>query len=244
MGARGRPRTTRRPRGRDRRHAWLLCAPIPPGTYTRLTLGLQLWVSENVLRALNLLGVAALRHGNVIELANARVGIEEACSGVRSLISCVFAGLFFSATLVRRPWARVVLIGLSVPLALGMNFLRSLTLTLLADHGVDIAGTWHDVTGFAVLGVTAALLAGLALVLEKREKSIPGSAMPDPAAAPAPTRRASRPEASLVALAAGLVTAAALIVVFVLNTRPSVRRDVPVPNLYSILPAAAPGWAA
>ena len=48
--------------------------------------------------------------------------------------------------------------------------------------------------------------------------------------------------ASLVALAAGLVAAAALIVVFVLNTRPSVRRDLPVPNLYSILPAAAPGW--
>src|SRR5882724_11456170 len=25
---------------------WVLCAPIPPGTYGRLTLGLQLWVSE------------------------------------------------------------------------------------------------------------------------------------------------------------------------------------------------------
>lgn len=31
---------------------WLLCAPIPPGTYSRLTLSLQLWISENVLRAL------------------------------------------------------------------------------------------------------------------------------------------------------------------------------------------------
>ncbi|MDB6170621.1 MAG: hypothetical protein JWM88_3485, partial [Verrucomicrobia bacterium] len=27
---------------------WLLCAPIPPGTYSRLTLGLQLMVTENV----------------------------------------------------------------------------------------------------------------------------------------------------------------------------------------------------
>ena len=159
---------------------WLLSAPIPPGTYSRLTLGLQLMVSENVLRALHLLGVAAMRHGNILQLANATVGIEEACRGVRSLVSCVFAGLFFSASLVRGPWCRVLLIGLAAPLALVMNFLRSLTLTLLANSGVHIAGFWHDLTGFAVLGITAALLAGLALLLARR---------PAPAAA---TESASR----------------------------------------------------
>src|SRR5207237_4001264 len=95
---------------------WLLSVPIPPGTYTRLTLGLQLWVSEAVLRALHLLGVAAIRHGNIIELARTTVGVEEACSGVRSLISCLFAGFFFSATLVRAPWARAVIIALAAPL--------------------------------------------------------------------------------------------------------------------------------
>ena len=36
---------------------WGLSAPIPPGTYTRLTLSLQLWVSEAVLRTLHLLGI-------------------------------------------------------------------------------------------------------------------------------------------------------------------------------------------
>ena len=55
---------------------WVLCAPIPPGTYSRLTLSLQLMVSENVLRALHLLGVGAVRQGNIIELATATVGIN------------------------------------------------------------------------------------------------------------------------------------------------------------------------
>ena len=123
---------------------WLLCAPLPPGTYSRLTLSLQLMVTENVLRTLHLLGIGAVRHGNILELATTSVGIEEACSGVRSLISCVFAGLFFSASLVRRPWSRVLLIGLSAPLALAMNFLRSLILPLLPNSGVHIAGLWHD----------------------------------------------------------------------------------------------------
>jgi exosortase len=219
---------------------WGLCAPIPPGTYGTLTVGLQLWVSENVLRALHLLGVAALRHGNVIELAHGSVGIEEACSGVRSLISCVFAGLFFSATLVNRPWGRALLIGLSVPLAVTMNFFRSLLLTLLANRGVDITGTWHDATGFAVLGITAALLAGLALLLERRVKRVPTPASVPSNAPPEP--RPSALNSQLVALAASLALTGALVTIFVVNTRSSVRHDSPVPNLYSVLPAAIPGW--
>lgn len=216
---------------------WLLCAPIPPGTYSRLTLGLQLWVSENVLRALHLLGIAALRHGNVIELAQGSVGIEEACSGVRSLISCVFAGLFFSATLVRRPWARAVIIGLAAPLALVMNFFRSLALTLLANAGINIAGSWHDVTGFAVLGLTAALLAGLALLLEAREKKTAAPSSPPSASAAGPGAR--RP---LIALGSGLALAAALVAFFIVNTRSTARLDQPTPNLFALLPITVPGW--
>lgn len=215
---------------------WLLCAPIPPGTYSRFTLGLQLWVTENVLRTLHVLGIAAARHGNIIELAQGAVGIEEACSGVRSLISCVFAGLFFSATLVHRPWARALIIGLSAPLALLMNFIRSLTLTLLAAHGTNISGTWHDATGFAVLGVTALVLAGLALMLDRGEKASASRGRSDPTSSLPVTG------SQLKLFSAGLVVALALTAVFVLNTHPSERRDAPVPDLLATLPASSNGW--
>lgn len=212
---------------------WLLSTSIPPGTYQRLTITLQLWISEGVLRTLHLLGVAAVRHGNVIDLARTSVGVEEACSGVRSLISCLFAGLFFSATLVRRPWARAVIIGLAAPLALGMNFLRSLLLTLLAHNQVDIAGTWHDVTGFAVLGVTAAILGGLALILERGQRT------PPPVPPPPPPGQAAT---ALWVVVAGFTLAAGLATLFVLNTRKSDRPDLPLPNLLALLPEPAPGW--
>ncbi|MBI5766737.1 MAG: exosortase/archaeosortase family protein [Verrucomicrobia bacterium] len=217
---------------------WLACTPIPPGTYSRLTLSLQLFVSENTVGVLHVLGVAAVRHGNIIELARATVGVEEACSGVRSLLSCLFAGLFFSATLVRRPWARALIVGLSAPLALAMNFLRSLSLTLLANAGVDIAGPWHDATGFAVLGVTAALLGGLALLLEHRERP---AAAPQPSSAPAAPgdRPRTMPFAALVG---ALAVAAALTAFFFANTRPATRGDRPIPDLLAVLPARAPGW--
>jgi exosortase len=211
---------------------WLLCAPIPPGTYMRLTLGLQVWVTRSVLATLHLFGVAAIRNGNLIELARTTVGVEEACSGVRSLISCVFAGFFFSAALVRRPWSRTVIIALAAPLALAMNFFRSLMLTLLANRGVDISHTWHDATGYAVLGLTALLLGGLALLLARGEKTGP----PAPAAPAAHSPWALQPW-----LAAGLALASALVILFVVNTRraPSA---TPVPDLAAIVPAQARGW--
>lgn len=214
---------------------WLLSAPMPLGTYTRLTLKLQLWVSENVLRALHVIGVAAHRDGNIIELAGGTVGVEEACSGVRSLISCVFAALFFSASLVKRPAARALVVGLAVPLALIMNFARSLILTLLTNAGVDITGTWHDVTGFAVLGVTSVLLGGLALLLERKPKA-------PPEVAAEPGFPAGGHMASGVPLTVGLTLATALIVFFFANTHTSPRNDKPVPDLLAILPAASAGW--
>ncbi len=233
---------------------WVLSAPLPPGTYSRLTLGLQFLVTENVLRALHLLGIPAVRHGNVIELAATSVGVEDACSGIRSLLSCLYAGLLFSATLVRAAWARVVVVGLAGPIALGMNFVRSLALTLLANAGVNIAGRWHDLTGFGILGITAILLGGLALLLEKLDRNArtarsapkPGgnSAVTPPggdaSVRSAPAASGARPANWLLA---GLLVVALVAGFFVANTRPSVRRGARVPDLAAILPAAAAGWS-
>ncbi|MBC8011241.1 MAG: exosortase/archaeosortase family protein, partial [Burkholderiales bacterium] len=146
----------------------LLSAPLPPATYARLTMGLQEMITVGVVETLRLFGVPALRMGNVINLGTTSVGVEEACSGVRSLVSCVLAGLVLSALLLRSPWRRAVLVGLAAPLALLTNFARSLTLTLLARNGVDIAGAWHDGLGYAVLGATTCLLGALAFGLEEK----------------------------------------------------------------------------
>jgi len=215
---------------------WLLAAPIPPGTYTSLTLKLQSWVTGHVLTALHVLGVAAQQRGNLIDLANTTVGVEEACSGVRSLLSCVFAGFFFSALLVRRPWARALLLLLAAPLALGMNFLRSLILTLLANAGVSISGFWHDATGYSILAVTAAVLVGAALILEPRG----GERPPGPAPVrPAPGRAAWGAQA---VLAAALLLGGGIAIFFVAQTRPVAAGHQTPPDLAAVLPAATPGW--
>ena len=217
---------------------WVLCSPLPPGSYTRLTLGLQLWVSSSVMQALDLLGIAAHRQGNVIELARGTVGIEEACSGVRSLVSCVFAGVLFSATLVRRPWARILLVALTVPLALSMNFLRSLILTLLVNAGVRVEGAWHDLTGYAVLLLTAALLVAIAISLDRPTPREAGQESPVN-----PVRGArGTPFRSQSALAATVCLVALTLLFFAANTASSPGSGKPAPDLFAALPESAKGW--
>jgi len=215
---------------------WVLVAPVPNGTYTRLTMGLQGWVTNGVMNVLQLLAVPARQHGNVIELARTSVGVEEACSGIRSLISCIFAGFFFAAWQVRRPSRRLVLILAAPALALTMNFLRSLVLTLLTNDGIDITGTWHDATGLAILGVTAAILAGLAILLESKDASPPAVQPAAPAVQCAALPGPYRLFWTAVALTLGVVG------FFFLNTRPSVPAATTAPALATLLPAEAPGW--
>lgn len=213
---------------------WLLVAPIPDGTYSRLTLGLQTWVTTNVMDVLHLIGVPARQHGNVIELARTTVGVEEACSGVRSLVSCVYAGFFFAAWQVRRPLRRLGLILFAPVMALGMNLVRSLTLTLLANSGVEIGGVWHDATGFAILGLTAASLAGLAILLESRETA---------AAAPASaTDAAAAAKGPRLIFWSGIMLVLVLGTFFFIHSRDRSEPTSEAPNLATLLPAEATGW--
>ena len=213
----------------------LLVAPLPNGTYMRLTLALQRMVTGAVFETVHLLGIPARQHGNLIELATTTVGVEEACSGIRSLLACVFAGFFLAAWRLRRPRNRLILLLAAPMLALVMNFLRSLLLTLLANAGRDIKGGWHDATGYAILAATALLLAWLAGGLEK--DSI-GSG-------PRSSSAASATGSTVWALRffwTGLIMTVALGTFYLSQMRPADDTGKPIPDLAVLLPLQVDGW--
>lgn len=215
----------------------LLSAPLPPGTYARLTAGLQEGITVAVVGTLRFFGVPALREGNIIDLGVASVGVEEACSGVRSLVSCVLAGLVLSALLLRSPWRRALLVAVAAPLAIATNFLRSLALTLLARGGTDITGSWHDGLGFAVLGVTAGLLAALAFALE----DAPPRAAVARSAGGGPLPASGWRTASAAAFLA-LGASACWFVYVAGRTEAAPAGGADEPDLAAIIPARAAGW--
>lgn len=112
----------------------------------------------------DLLGIPVEQEGNVLLLPTGRVGVADACSGIRSLTACLFAGSFLSAIFLNLLWKKIALVSASLLLAFVTNLMRSLFLTGWAYHrGPDVIEvTVHDVAGYAVLGLT---LVGLLILL-------------------------------------------------------------------------------
>jgi exosortase len=216
---------------------WLFAGPLPPGTYARLALFLQARVTDDVVQVLNAVGIAAYQQGNVIELARSSVGVSEACSGVRSLISCTVAGLFLSGILVRRPVHRALVVALSPAIGLAMNFLRSLLLTLLVNSGVKIEGRWHDATGASILVVTTLLVTALAFWLHKRESTLAA-----PHRGTSPTSTEGSPLQAIVAFI--LIVAAGAGITFMAVGRHASNVAESAPDLAALLPPAPAGWTA
>ena len=143
---------------------WILSIPLLNFAEQRVSLFLLNKVTVVVFNVFDILGIPLERRGNVLILEKGSVGVEDACSGIRSLTACLFAGSFLAAVFLNRWWKKILLVACAMLFAFIMNIFRSLFLTAWAHmHGSEaIAGTVHDVTGYAVLGFTCV---GLLLLL-------------------------------------------------------------------------------
>lgn len=135
---------------------WFVSAPMVSVIETQLSLFLLHKVVTVVSFVFDMLGMPVEQEGNVLVLPTGRVGVAEACSGIRSLTGCLFAGSFLAATFLDKLWKKVTLVALSMLFAFVTNLARSLFLTAYAyNYGPEaIEGTVHDVAGYAVLGLT------------------------------------------------------------------------------------------
>jgi exosortase/archaeosortase family protein len=136
---------------------WMISAPLVDAVENQLSLFLLRRVVQVVSTAFNMLGYPIVQEGSTLVLPNdERVGVEDACSGIRSLTACLFTGAFLAAVFLDRWWKKVALIGAALVLAVATNLMRSVFLTAWAyKHGAaSISGSFHDATGYAVLGLT------------------------------------------------------------------------------------------
>jgi exosortase/archaeosortase family protein len=143
---------------------WFVSAPMVSVVENQLSLFLLRKVVTVVSFVFDVLGMPVEQEGNVLLLPTGRVGVAEACSGIRSLTACLFAGSFLAAVFLDRLWKKVALVSASLVLAVITNLMRSLFLTAWAyNYGPEaIEGTVHDAAGYAVLGLT---LVGLLCLL-------------------------------------------------------------------------------
>jgi exosortase len=146
---------------------WLVSAPMVSLIENAVSLFLLGKITAIVFFVFESLGMAVEQRGNVLVLPTGEVGVAEACSGIRSLMGCLFAGSFLGAMCFEQLWKKIALLVAAMTFAIVMNLGRSLFLTGWAyRHGPDaIEGRFHDWTGFAVIGVTTLGLLGLTQML-------------------------------------------------------------------------------
>lgn len=126
--------------------------PWPTAVENPVTIGLMHAIAAAMGEFLPLLGIPATRQGTILVLSNCSVGVEEACSGVRSLQSAVMfalaAGEFFS---LRWP-GRAAVFGASFALAFAANVGRTFALTMAGLAGGNPAiEKIHDMAGLVAL---------------------------------------------------------------------------------------------
>lgn len=134
---------------------FLMGVAWPPHLEVPLTQGLMHQLTALTAELLGWGGISATAHGNLLRLRTGFIGVDEACSGVRSLQSMLMASLFLGELYRFNISTRcgVVLAGLAI--ALFFNIVRALFLVTLAiRHGIGALEKWHDPAGFSILAAS------------------------------------------------------------------------------------------
>jgi exosortase len=138
----------------------LLMIPLPAAIFERIEFPLQIAtsaLSEALLRAAD---IPVVRDGNLLALGNVTLEVARECSGVRTAISLATLGLVFGYVPDSRPWLRVLVVVLTLPVVVIANGGR-VTATAIAAHyyGPGAAtGFFHDLCGWLAFAAAFAIM--------------------------------------------------------------------------------------
>ena len=131
---------------------FLVAVPWPTIVEAPLIQGLMRANIGVTVELLSVIGIPAVQHGNVIEIATGLVGIDEACSGIRSLQAALMLSLFFGELYALSFRRRALCVFAGFALAFAFNVGRTLLLTQIASaKGIGAMASWHDPAGVTIL---------------------------------------------------------------------------------------------
>jgi exosortase len=134
--------------------------PLPGAVAGQLSGPLQHLATVCSTFVLQTLGIPAIATGNVIWLSQGKIGVVEACSGLRMLV--MFGAITVAAAFLLNvsSWEKVCLLASAVPIALASNIFR-ITVTGMAQEfvGAELAHRiFHDLAGWIMMPLAIVLL--------------------------------------------------------------------------------------
>jgi exosortase len=138
-----------------------LLLPIPGWMLDEFTAPLKLFVSAVSAGIAGVLGVPIVRDGVTMTAGPYLLLVEDACSGLNSLIGLVSITLFYVYLARSAGWKYTVfLLSLIIPIAIFANVIRIVILILLTYHFGDAVGQGflHVTAGLVLFGVSLVLM--------------------------------------------------------------------------------------
>jgi exosortase len=143
--------------------------PLPSAWVTPVILDLQLLVSSAAVAVLHTFGATVAREGNVILLAGGEsLFVEEACSGITSIVTLVPLAVVLAYFTQRTLWRRLVVVAAVAPAAMLANLMRVVLTVVMAQHlGAERAtnNALHESAGLLTFSLACLALIGLSALL-------------------------------------------------------------------------------
>lgn len=135
--------------------------PLPLAFYITLSAQMQLISSKLGVALMAILGTQVSLDGNMIDLANGRLEVAQACNGLRYLFPLLSIGFLFAVMMDDRVWKKGLLVISAIPIAVVMNSVRLALTGLLVDRwGIGFAqGLPHEAAGLLCFAVCVGALA-------------------------------------------------------------------------------------
>src|SRR5882757_9213096 len=139
----------------------IFSAPAPGWMVDGATVPLKVLISDLVTNGLYAAGYPIAQNGVVIQIGPYQLLVQDACSGMNSIFALSAIGVFYVYAFRWQHKVRaLILLSLIIPITITANFLRVVSLVLIAYYGGVgmIEGFIHDLTGIALFIVAVGLM--------------------------------------------------------------------------------------
>jgi len=126
--------------------------PLPMLVITNLSFRLKIFATQIAVGALNNMGLFCVQHGSTIVMRHAYVVVEDACSGLRSLITLMALGSLFAYWMKSSFLKKAILFVSTIPIAVITNVGRIIFLSFVSEiWGTQRAmGPIHEASGIII----------------------------------------------------------------------------------------------
>ena len=137
----------------------VLMIPVPSKVLDRIVAALQTGSAELSYLLFRLVGVPVFRHGMVMSLPGADIEVATQCSGIRSTMALLIAGLVVGHMLLRSAWGKSLVVLCVGPIGVFRNAVRIVVISMLGVYVNKgfFSGNLHHRGGlvFATIGFAA-----------------------------------------------------------------------------------------